>query len=392
MINKLFLNFLALLFHFVPRNKNLWLTGKTSGWEYTNNPPAFFDNSKYFFLYLLNNTDEKVYWLSSSKAEIEKLTSMGLPVVRFPSLKGVYLLLRAKYTFHHYGPDQLNHILQRNAIQIDFWHGTPLKKIRYDVVQKPHPRNNLLLSLLKKGGKEYVASTSKYLSKTILCHAFDVSEDRMLNFGYPRMDVLGLTKSENIEFCRKYSSELLKYIDLAKEYKTVFLYMPTYRDDDDDYFNKADIDYDLLNSRLEEMHAVMFIKLHPLTKGANFEGFKNIVQINNDVDIYPFLVYTDYLITDYSSIYFDYLVLNKEIIFIPYDLDKYTETRKLYFDYNQMTPGIKYKSFGDFIENLDGVAKLDYGVERERVRKILFDDYQYDACERTYKYFIGEDY
>ena len=57
-----------------------------------------------------------------------------------------------------------------------------------------------------------------------------------------------------------------------------------------------------------------------------------------------------------------------------------------------MTPGIKYKSFGDFIENLDGVAKLDYGVERERVRKILFDDYQYDACERTYKYFIGEDY
>ena len=63
-----------------------------------------------------------------------------------------------------------------------------------------------------------------------------------------------------------------------------------------------------------------------------------------------------------------------------------------YFDYNQMTPGIKYKSFGDFIENLDGVAKLDYGVERERVRKILFDDYQYDACERTYKYFIGEDY
>ena len=80
MLKRFFLNLLSLVFHFVPRDKHLWVTGKTTSWDYVNAPPAFFDNSKYFFLYIVNNTTEKVYWLTSSKNELEMLRKMDLPV------------------------------------------------------------------------------------------------------------------------------------------------------------------------------------------------------------------------------------------------------------------------------------------------------------------------
>lgn len=391
MLKKIGLNILSLLFRIVPRNKHLWVTGKVSSWEYANTPPSFFDNSKYFFLYLVNNTNEKVYWLSSSEKEIKILKRMKLPVVRFPSLKGIMLVLRAKFSFHHYGPDQLDRILQRGSIQLDFWHGTPLKKIRYDVVEKPMEQHNCYIDMMKKGGIEYIFSTSKFLSKNILAGAFAVSQDKLLNFGYPRMDVMGLDKKENYMFCEKYSPELLPYIKLLEKHDKVFLYMPTFRDDDPEYFEKANIDFDTLSDELKKINSLFFLKLHPLTKYSTIKKYENIVQISNDVDIYPFLTYTTHLITDYSSIYFDYLLLDKEIIFIPYDFENYICHRELYFEYNEITPGKKYQSFADFISSISEIEKLDYSSERKKVRELLIEDYHYDACKKTYE-FIKRDY
>lgn len=384
MLRKFVLNILSIIFHILPRDNHLWITGKISSWEYANTPPAFFDNSKYFFLYLFNKTNENVYWLSSSEKEIEMMRKMKLPVVKFPSLKGILLVLRAKFSFHHYGPDQIDYTLQRGTVQLDFWHGTPLKKIRYDVVEKPPEKHSFYSDLMKKGGTEYIFSTSKYLSENVLAGAFAVEQDKLLNFGYPRMDILGINQEANLEFCKKYSPELIPYIERAKKYKKVFLYMPTYRDDDPDYFEKAEIDFETMSNKLKEINGIFFLKLHPLTKFSAVKEYDNIIQIGNDVDIYPFLTYTNYLITDYSSIFFDYLPLDKEMIFIPYDYENYVSHRELYFDYDDITPGVKYKSFYEFIENLDKVETLNYRDDRERVKRIMIDNYSFDACEKTY--------
>ncbi|WP_044935240.1 CDP-glycerol glycerophosphotransferase family protein [Pseudobutyrivibrio sp. LB2011] len=383
-------NILAILFKPFPRNKHIWVTGKVNGWEYDNNPPMFFDNSKYFFLYLVNNTNETVYWISKSKDEIKKLKEMGLPVLKYPSLKAIYIILRAKFSFHHYGPDQLNFNLQRGMIQLDFWHGTPIKKIRYDVVEKKPEQNNFILRYLKKDGLEYIFSTSDYISEKIFVSAFDTVKERILNFSYPRMDVMGMGKKDIVEFCEKYSKELLRYIDIASQYQRVLLYMPTYRDDDPYYLDKANIDFDLLNKKLCANNAVMFFKLHPLTANINIDSYSNIIKIDNDVDIYPFLKFTDFLITDYSSILFDYLVLDKEIIFIPYDYENYVRSRDLYFDYNSVTPGIKYSSFEDFIKEIDNLESLDYRIQRNELKKMTIENYNFDSCERTYRYIVDK--
>lgn len=386
MIKKIILCVLAILFRLVPRDNHLWVTGKISSWDYINAPPAFFDNSKYFFLYLVNHTNEKVYWLSSSEQEIKMLQNMGLPVVRFPSLKGFWLVLRAKFSFHHYGTDQINRFLQMGSVQLDFWHGTPLKKIRYDVVGVPNVKHNILKDWLEKDGMEYVASTSPYLSEQVLMRAFAASREQMLEFGYPRMDVMGLSKEENMAFCLKYSPELLLYIEKAQEYSKVFLYMPTYRDDDPDYIEKAGIDFFLMSEKLKEIDGILFLKLHPLTRNSAVETYDNIMQISNDVDIYPFLIHTDYLITDYSSIFFDYLVLDKEIIFIPFDYDNYVKNRQLYYDYNKITPGIKYRNFHELISGLNVLDNLDFALDRERIRSLMISSYHYDACEKTFEF------
>lgn len=391
MLKRILLNLLSLLFRPFPRNKHLWVTGKIASWEYGKTPPAFFDNSKYFYLFLVNNTNERVYWLSSSEKEICMLNSMGLPVVKFPSVKGLWLVLRAKFSFHHYGPDQINQILQRGSIQLDFWHGTPLKKIRYDVIEKPEEKHNFYLDMMNKGGFEYIFSTSQYLSDNILVNAFAAKKEQLLNFGYPRMDIMGLSKEDTYAFCKTYSPELIQYIDYANRFDNVFLYMPTFRDDDPEYFEKASIDFDAMSEALHSINGVFFLKLHPLTKYSKIDNYDNIIQINNDVDIYPFLIYTSYLITDYSSIYFDYLPLDKEIIFIPYDLDNYTRHRELYFSYNEITPGKKFNTFNDFIDGLSMIHTLDYSEDRNRVKALMFDDYHFDASEKTFD-FIRDKY
>ena len=388
-INKLFEYAFATLFHFFPRNKHLWLTGKISEWGYGDfAPPDFFDNSKYFFLYLVNNTNEKVYWVSSSKSEIELLKKYNLPYIKYGTVKYFFTTLRAKYFFHHYGINQINPILQANSIQIDFWHGTPLKKIRYDVVPKATGKMHFIARFIGIGKTEYLSSTSEYLTNNILARAFDLPLEQCINFGYPRTDVMKLTKEESLEFCRKYTNELLPYIETCSRFKKVFLYMPTWRDDDPDYFSKANIDFEKLNEKMKELGYAFFLKLHPLTKFTAVDKYSNIFQIKNDVDIYPFLTFTDFLITDYSSIYFDYLMIDKEIIFIPYDYENYVRNRELYFNYDDVTPGVKYKSFEEFISNLTEVEKLDYSNERKQVKDLLITDYNFDACEKTYKFFV----
>lgn len=386
-VTRIIYNALSIVFILIPRDKHLWITGKILSWDYTNAPPAFFDNSKYFYLYLVTQTNEKVYWISSSKKEIDMMKAMGLPVLRFPSIRAIFYVLRAKYSFHHYGTDQINPILQRGMIQLDFWHGTPLKKIRYDIIEPPVIKDGYIKKLLKRRGKEYVFSTSEYLSKKILQHAFNVCDDQLINFGYPRMDVLGLDKPALKKFCADYSNELITYIDQAEKKQLVLLYMPTFRDDDPNYFVKANIDWERLNEVLERCNGVIFIKLHPLTVQEPIEGYKNIVQINNDVDVYPFLPFTTHLVTDYSSIMFDYLALDKEMIFIPYDFNNYISNRPLYFDYDEIIAGKKYSTFDEFISDIENISTLCYKEKREKIRHRLLGDYHFDACKRTYEFF-----
>jgi len=112
-------------------------------------------------------------------------------------------------------------------------------------------------------------------------------------------------------------------------------------------------------------------------------------------DIYPLLPLTDCIITDYSSIYFDYLLINKPVIFFPYDYKKYIEyDRDLIFDYDTMTPGPKcytQQELHNQIYNIVIKGTDSYYDRRQEIRKIAFDSVDGQASERIWNV-IEEEY
>ena len=130
--------------------------------------------------------------------------------------------------------------------------------------------------------------------------------------------------------------------------------MPTWRDTGIDFFESGGFDLNILNDNLVIKNEVFFVKLHSYTNSnviERFSGFSNIKIINANVtDVYPFLLHSDCLITDYSSIYFDYLLLEKPIILFPFDITDYeSKSRELVFAYDEIMIGDRVNTFSELL-------------------------------------------
>ncbi|WP_404764992.1 CDP-glycerol glycerophosphotransferase family protein, partial [Proteus terrae] len=121
-------------------------------------------------------------------------------------------------------------------------------------------------------------------------------------------------------------------------------------------FIDSGIDLNRLNNILIKKNEIFLIKLHPQTMNYKKKNYSNILFLENNIDIYSILPFIDILITDYSSIYYDFILLeNKKIILYPYDLPDYMNINKDFaFDYDSYMPAIKaysYLELEDIINN-----------------------------------------
>lgn len=162
----------------------------------------------------------------------------------------------------------------------------------------------------------------------------------------------------------------------------MIFYMPTFRESEILFFEN--FDRDDFQIFLEENNTLFCIKLHPKSKlNEEFRNIQseNIMVINKDADPYVFLKMADVLITDYSSIYFDYLLLDRPIIFFAYDLEEYlNDSREMYFDYDEFTPGEKVNNYHELKKsilrcvNLDNENRDEYSDSRRKIREKVFDE------------------
>jgi CDP-glycerol glycerophosphotransferase len=107
-------------------------------------------------------------------------------------------------------------------------------------------------------------------------------------------------------------------------------------------------------------------------------SYPRIVEYHPLGDVYPLLPLCDLLITDYSSIFFDFLLLDRPMIFFAYDLDKYlAEDRAMYFEYDSITPGVKCHNYDELESNIDIImrngCKDGYSRMRKEVRSLTHD-------------------
>jgi CDP-glycerol glycerophosphotransferase (TagB/SpsB family) len=187
--------------------------------------------------------------------------------------------------------------------------------------------------------------SSTPLNIDIYKRQFKVKTEQVLVTGQPRNDQLNTERVQS-------KQNLIK--------KNVILFMPTWREYETkfSFFSKeSGFNIEKINEFLKLHNALLVIKLHPAEKKLEvikiLKSSPCIKIYNKKTDLYDFLKDVNILITDYSSIYFDYLLLDRPIIFTPFDFQEYSTKRGFYYDYNEVTPGLKAISWDDLLNKID---------------------------------------
>lgn len=340
----------------IPRSHKKWIFG-----SYAN---AFNDNAKYLFIHLVENEYKiKAIWITSDKEVIDFIRQRGGNAYHRLSFFGVWHCLTSKYWFYNSYLTDINYSLSKGVIAINLWHGVPLKKIEHDIENGPLKNIFSDASFFIKNishrqlhrTPDYVLSPSEYVSEYSFKSAFKVKGNQCLNFGYPRNEAL-LQFEDNYSLNNKWAPEFYSFLikDFEK-YNSVGIYMPTWRDSNP-YFLR-EIDFSEIENRLKKENSLILLKLHVATPSDildEFEKFENIKVLDSKIDIYGVLPFTSYLVTDYSSIMFDYLCLNKKIFLYCFDLKRYkNDSRGFYINYDDIDFGVKVDNFIEIFECLN---------------------------------------
>ncbi len=376
-----------LLSLFIKRDKSYWVFNCSS---IVTLPQMFTHNTKYLFLFLSTNKQYGItpVWISKNKQIISRLKECGYKAYYKYSFQNLYYCLKSKYYFVDSAADDISKYLSVGAVIINFWHGVSLKKIGLDADTKCISRN---LSGFQKSfynafkiKENYFVSNSDYDSK-IFKSAYNVDNSSILKLGSPRLDILFNNIKDSDLFMEENVENIIK---LKQESRKLLIYVPTFRD------TGKDISGWLQSNHLKEVLAknniTLVCKLHMADNNKlTTDNCKEFYKMANNADIYAVLKYTDALITDYSSVYFDYLLLDKPIIFYPFDLNEYiSQDRELYVNYNDYTPGIKAYNEKDLIDAIQRTinGEDNYMQARSDLRNELFDHQDGKNCQRIVEF------
>ena len=371
--------FTACLEHFgqIRPDSHIWLFSSTDNSHYNY-------NSRYLFEYVKENLPEITPLFVINDPELRNSLSSKYGKQYFietESIQGIRQALSAGVWFTSAGLPAYGTGLHKKRLIINLWHGVPLKKI---ALLDPNPKKAARIYFKKIFSENYtcILTTSHELIP-LMARSFAVSEDKIKVWGQPRND--GLFQKND---CREILGQL--FPDLPEYTKTV-LYAPTFRDYGQvQLFPFKDFDQKQLEAFLDEKNMLLFIRTHVAEQGsaAPYLG-KRIRFLGNEQaeDVTGILNIFDCLITDYSSIYIDYLLTDKPMIFLPYDRQQYLDGRGMNFDYDDVTPGPKPETFNDFLDALS--PKEDFWKsERTRVNR-LFNEIQHpcaaDICNKVLK-------
>lgn len=352
---------IARVFPFERREPSLWVFG-------TRSRGAFVGNAKYLYLYTVTHHPEiRPVWLAKDRTVLRDLQQNGYEAYHIYSPRGIWLNLRAGVVIVTHGLRDINLSCSGGARAVLLWHGTPLKRISWDAafreepwpIQAAHRYAHRVLDLLTA---ETEAAKASFVS------GLGVDPDTIVFTGYPRNDVLTRQISgADIGTDRQAVREIRDLDDSVP----VLLYVPTFRDHGGEPALEQ-LDLASLECFLRRIDGYCYLKGHPDEPSVNVGNYSRIRLVNSGADIYPLLADVDLLITDYSSIYFDFLPLDRPIIFFAYDLERYRAERGFYYDYEAITPGPKVRN----IEEL--TAQVAHELDDDTVareRRVLCEQF-----------------
>lgn len=357
-----------------PRKQKRWVFGTNVG---------FADNAKYLYIATLAHRDIDACWIAGSRSEAEAIANRGMNSAYKYSLKGLRYCLTAKYYVFTYHSKDINFFTSGRAKKINLWHGVGIKK-GSKTVSKSMPAwvaHILLPHLFER--IDLFLSTSPLMNRHFQ-HMFELPDGIIYEGMYPRCAFL-MQPSEQIELQVQHTenAQTIETIQTLKRYNHVYIYMPTWRINmKDTFLTAAGIDFEQVDRLMSEQNSLFVVKLHPAVKMAHKQGtYKHILFLDKSQDIYPILPFTQTLITDYSSIYYDYLLMEgKRVILFPFDIEDYrAHADELAFDYDEYTPGKRVYTFDELTEELSKQAVNGNVDKREWVLQQFWGDYKAKA-------------
>jgi CDP-glycerol glycerophosphotransferase (TagB/SpsB family) len=371
-------NFYYLLEKLVRKDKRIALFFMTEKYYY--------DNSKYLFEHMRQKEYFRSVLFTANKALYVSLNEkFPGEVVYAWSLKGLFLFLRTRNVIISYGTSAAPffpyylHEKCKNIIYLG--HGTPVKRIGFQT------------SVWNEYGKSYQLQKYSYLTacsdidSLMLASGFRATLDRIWITGMPRYDYLLSENNRSVNLLEKHP-----YLD-----KKVILYAPTWRDGGSptQFFPFDDFSIEQLDGFLIENDVYLLVRGHKesvnrksLDRDEDLFSLERVIKAEQDTfpDVTELLPFVDILITDYSSILVDFLLLEKPMCFIPYDLEEYKSYQGILLDYDRNSPGKKFTSMQELTTGLqDYIENPNQDQEwRQRVCKTYHHFSDHDNCVRIY--------
>ena len=331
---------------------------------------GFRDNIKALYDFIIEMGYNEKYRVICSTNDYKKYVHTAPNNVEFVSnIRGILKYFSAGYVYYCFGKLPIFHGKDQKVVQM--WHGSPFKgaddgMLRGHSWDKPYYSNCF--------------STSKHFVP-IWSYNFSISEKDVIVCGHPRCDAL-FKPNPKYDF---------------GEYKKIILWAPTFRKSAITVYCDTQkeqelvpvikrAEYEKVNEELRSMGVKIVVKLHPLQDLGEYEyvGMDNFVLlsqhefVNRGMDLYRLMKQCDALITDYSSVFYDYLLLNRPIGFTEDDIDDYGDTRGYSVDNpSSYKPGYRIKCLQDLINFARDLSNGtdNYEEERERVLN-LSNDYR----------------
>lgn len=337
---------------------------------------GFRDNVKALYDYLIDVGYNQKYKIICSTNDY-KMYNKDLPsnVIFVSNIRGVLLYFSAGFVYYCFGKIPIFHGKDQKVVQM--WHGSAFKApdegmLKGHSFDKPYYTN--------------VFSSSKHFAP-IFSYCFSIPVQQVVICGQPRCDVL---YKENPHYA-------------FGEYRKLILWAPTFRKSSVTGYSDSTADDNLvpvlkkedfaeINSKLRELGVKVVVKLHPLqdldqyhtTDLDHFVLLSHKEFVRRKMDLYKFMAQSDALITDYSSIFIDYLLLDRPIAFTEDDMDDYT--RGFVFDNpKSYQPGFRIKTKEDFLAFAESLVNGDddYKSERKRVMALANDYHDGKFCKRA---------
>jgi len=330
----------------IRRNPRRWVFGHEYG-EFAGNP-------KFLYLWLLASGDVELHWITGSLRTCRRLRRRGWPAALRWSPRGIYLTLTAGAVFFAHRTSDVNASLVRGAFLVNLWHCVGLKSIQlgWDSGNTVRRRAKATSAIKRAFYRSFitdpdiVVTTSDFM-QVHFADQFKFPPDRCPMLGYPRLDP-GRDRALAC-LARSYDE---RFVLRPAGFDEAYLYAPTWRDSNRPFLEDALPDFARLDAELARRNALLYVKLHPATKDRTPEGSARIVTWPPGADIYDYLPDIEGLITDYSSIFYDFLALRSQpAVIYAFDLEDYlAKDRTLLYPFEENVVGLWAHNFDELCD------------------------------------------